>query len=504
MGGTIFIESDDAEFVGVPVGAQHLYLVHRDTDGHEYVIRSGPSSSLWPFGTEMKVEANVPIERSEDARGDESPADRASTLLDFPDLTTDAAWAIMVKYARLIAAADYPYHLLQENSNAFIGAMLAAAGGDPDELLPKGVDADEAVGFSSFGEILDDIAPPPDGTLYGTEFADLLQGIQVGERIVAGGGDDIVRAGRGDDYVVGGAGNDGLNGGGGADTMNGGAGNDTYYVDNIGDVIIEASTGGTSDWVATSISYALSTSAYVERLSTTSSAGTTAINLTGNGIAQTIIGNAGNNRLKGGGGADTMNGGAGNDTYYVDNTGDMIGEASTGGTLDWVATSISYALSSSAYVERLSTTSSAGTTAINLTGNGIAQTVIGNAGNNILSGKGGNDILTGSAGSDTFQFNTALSASSNVDKVTDYNVAADTMRLENAIFTTLTAAGALSSGTFASNSTGLAGDSSDRIVQEKDTGELYYDANGIAAGGGIHFATLTANLSLTNADFLIV
>lgn len=203
MGGQIFIESDDAEFVGVPVGAQHLYLVHRDTDGHEYVIRSGPSSSWWPFGTEMKVEANVPIERSEDARGDESPADRASTLLNFPDLTTDAAWAIMVKYARLIAAADYPYHLSQENSNAFVGAMLAAAGGDPGDLLPKRVDADEAVGISSFDEILDDIAPPPNGTLYGTEVADVLQGIQVGERIVAGEGNDIVRAGRGDDIVLG-------------------------------------------------------------------------------------------------------------------------------------------------------------------------------------------------------------------------------------------------------------------------------------------------------------
>ena len=233
-------------------------------------------------------------------------------------------------------------------------------------------------------------------------------------------------------------------------------------------------------------------------------AGNAAETINGSPNRDDLFGAGGNNTMNGGGGADTMNGGAGNDTYYVDNTGDVIVEASTGGTSDWVATSVSYALSSSAYVEKLSTTSSAGTTAINLTGNGIAQAITGNAGNNIISGKGGNDILTGGAGSDTFQFDTALSATSNVDQVTDYNVAADTMRLENAIFTALTAAGTLASGAFASNSTGLAGDSSDRIIYEKDTGELYYDANGSAAGGGIHFATLTANLSLTNADFFIV
>ena len=309
MGGKIFIEADDAEFVGLPVGARHLYLVHRDTDGHEYVIRSGPSSSWWPFGTEMKVEANVPIERSEDARGDESPADRASTLLDFPDLTTDAAWAIMVKYARLIASADYPYHLLQENSNAFVGAMLAAAGGEPSDLLPKGVDADEAVGFSSFGEILDDIAPPPNGTLYGTEFADLLQGIQVGERIVAGGGDDIVRAGRGDDYVVGGAGNDRLNGQYGFDRLLGGVGNDRLYASSSGDT-------GTPDEGTTVLADQLYGEAGRDKLF-----GSVERDLLYGGDGNdTLRGAGGSDRLAGGSGADLIDGGTGSNRLYG-NTG---------------------------------------------------------------------------------------------------------------------------------------------------------------------------------------
>uniref|UniRef100_UPI000A9DC4E0 M10 family metallopeptidase n=1 Tax=Pseudomonas bananamidigenes TaxID=2843610 RepID=UPI000A9DC4E0 len=44
------------------------------------------------------------------------------------------------------------------------------------------------------------------------------------------------------DTLIGNALNNTLNGGLGADTMIGGAGNDTYYVDNIGDVVIETGT----------------------------------------------------------------------------------------------------------------------------------------------------------------------------------------------------------------------------------------------------------------------
>ena len=51
---------------------------------------------------------------------------------------------------------------------------------------------------------------------------------------------------------------------------------------------------------------------------------------------------------------------------------------------------------------------------------------------------------------------------------------------------------------------GVAQDALDRIIYETDTGKLIYDSNGDAAGGAVHFATLTAGLALTNADFLII
>lgn len=240
MAGQIFIEADEAEFAGLPLGAMHLYLVFRDTDGAEYVIRSGPDSPWLPWFGEMKIEANVPIADSEDARGRETPEDRASTPLDFSGLTDDQAWAVMVKYARSMDAGNVPYELLDENSNAFIGAMLAAAGGDPKTMLPLGVSSGEAVGFTDYPDLLARVPPPADGAVRGTAVADQITGIQVDEVILALAGDDAVWAGRGSDQVCGHSGADRLFGEVGADTLVGGAGKDRQYggADDMSDTFV--------------------------------------------------------------------------------------------------------------------------------------------------------------------------------------------------------------------------------------------------------------------------
>ena len=62
----------------------------------------------------------------------------------------------------------------------------------------------------------------------------------------------------------------------------------------------------------------------VETLRFTTASGTTALDLTGNELAQTITGNAGANRLDGGAGADSLTGLGGDDTYVVDHGGDVV------------------------------------------------------------------------------------------------------------------------------------------------------------------------------------
>jgi Ca2+-binding RTX toxin-like protein len=123
-------------------------------------------------------------------------------------------------------------------------------------------------------------------------------------------------------------------------------------------------------------------------------------------------------------------------------------------------------------------------------------------GNDVIYGGAGNDTLTGGAGNDYFVFNTALNASTNVDRITDFNVANDTIRFDNAVMSAL--GSAMEPREFWKSTTGLAHDANDRVIYETDTGWLNYDSNGSAAGGAVHIAQLAPNLALTSSDFLVI
>jgi len=131
--------------------------------------------------------------------------------------------------------------------------------------------------------------------------------------------------------------------------------------------------------------------------------------------------------------------------------------------------------------------------------------LIGRAGNDVLYGGAGKDVLSGGAGYDYFVFNTRLSASSNVDLITDFNVKYDTIRLENAVMKGVGShLGKLSSAMFWKSTTGLAHDGNDRIIYDTASGWLNYDSNGSAAGGAVHIAALAPKLALTYADFVVI
>jgi Ca2+-binding RTX toxin-like protein len=204
-----------------------------------------------------------------------------------------------------------------------------------------------------------------------------------------------------------------IDGGGSADKMSGGAGNDTYVVDHTGDRIVEAAGNGT-DVIETSVSYVMASNAdQVENLTMT---GTFAGFAIGNALNNKLTGNDGDNRLDGGTGTDTLVGGEGNDTYAVDVAGDVVTELANEGN-DTVESSITYDLTSLAYIENVTLTGTASKATGNasnnvLTGNGSANTLIGAGGNDILMGGLGADSLDGGTGTDTASYANAT------DKVT--------------------------------------------------------------------------------------
>ena len=189
-----------------------------------------------------------------------------------------------------------------------------------------------------------------------------------------------------------------LTGNSAANVLTGGAGDDTYVV-GTGDTTIEAAGGGT-DTVQAGVTWTLATE--VENLTLS---GTTAINGTGNALANLLTGNSAVNTLTGGDGNDTLDGGAGNDslvgglgndTYVVDSVSDVITEAASAGT-DTVQSSVTLTLTST----NLENLTLLGSTAINGTGNINANVLTGNAGNNTLAGLEGADTYNGAGGNDT-------------------------------------------------------------------------------------------------------
>ncbi|ESR27382.1 calcium-binding protein [Lutibaculum baratangense] len=330
--------------------------------------------------------------------------------------------------------------------------------------------------------------------LVGSTFGDILAG---------DGGANALYGMGGDDTLIGGAGADTLNGGGGTDTAN--------YASSGAAVQISLAAGTASGGHATGDVL------------------TSIENLVGSGFGDILIGDGGANALYGMGGSDTLIGGVGADT--------LVG----GGGID----TANYASSSAGVTVALWNNTAAGgdaagdvlTSIENLVGSGFADLLAGDAGANTLFGLGGNDTLNGGAGNDSlyggggsdsliggvgddtlaggvgndtlnggagndvFLFDTALNAATNVDQITGFVVADDTIWLDNAVFAALSV-GALSASSFRIGA--AAADADDHVIYNQATGDLFYDADGSGGAAQIRFATLNTGLAMTAADFMVV
>jgi Ca2+-binding RTX toxin-like protein len=247
-----------------------------------------------------------------------------------------------------------------------------------------------------------------------------------------------------------------------------------------------------------------------------------------------LYGNAGDDSLIGNAGNDTLFGGSGYDTAaYGGASSDYSFSKNADGTFTVVDLTGTFGHDILAEIEAVSFDNGTFTPSSLLpppppppnpfTGDGGPNTITGTSGNNTLRGFGGNDVLEGlggndflhggagndrlygNSGKDAFVFDTNPHKSANKDVIQDFSIRDDTIRLENAIFTKVGKGGAvLSSSMFWANNTGKAHDKSDRIIYDKDSGVLYYDADGSGKGAAVAFASISKNLVMTYKDFYVV
>jgi Ca2+-binding RTX toxin-like protein len=275
-------------------------------------------------------------------------------------------------------------------------------------------------------------------------------------------GDNRLSGEAGLDELRGGLGNDTLDGGTEADNMKGGLGDDLYFVDDVGDEVIEYFNEGI-DTVRASISFTLGD--HVENLRLQ---GSDNIDGTGNGLDNTIGGNSGDNHVSGGEGNDTLSGGGGSDTLSGDDGTDLL---SGGGGNDMLAGGA---------------------------GDDLLQ---GDGGRDRLDGGSGADTLTGGAGADTFVFSVASPGAA--DTITDFSHdEGDRMALSVSAFTALGSAGVLTSRAFVVGTEATT--AAQHLIYSQQTGELWYDADGVGGADNVLLATLLNHETLTARDFLLI
>jgi Ca2+-binding RTX toxin-like protein len=228
--------------------------------------------------------------------------------------------------------------------------------------------------------------------------------------------------------------------------MSGGKGDDTYIVDQVGDTVTELANQGHD--TVTSFAAKFTLGVNVEDLLL----GDTAINGTGNALANQIIGSEQNNTIDGGGGDDALAGRDGLDTLL-------------GGT---------------------------GNDA--LFGDADADTLKGGAGNDLLDGGIGADLLFGEAGRDTFRY--AIESEGELpelggDVINGFQSGVDKIDISQL----LDAFDVDLADVFANQHVLFSKVGADTLLQ--------FDSDGVGGSGPVTLATIT-NATLTQNDFVLI
>ena len=229
-----------------------------------------------------------------------------------------------------------------------------------------------------------------------------------------------------------------------------------------------------------------------------------------------LFGREGDDILVGGNGDDSLLGGAGADLHFggagIDRV--LYGDSATGLTIDLQFVTLSTGIAAGDRffdIEILQGTqqvdSLRGTngdeTILGQDGNDVIvgrdgdDTLRGGNGNDVIRGDGGDDFVSGGQGNDTFLFN---APNEGVDTIQDFVVNQDTIRLDDAGFTSLTAGARLDAANFVNGAAAL--DANDFILY--DDGALFYDADGNGSGAAVQFAIVLNNAPIDHEDILVL
>ncbi|MBD2746262.1 hypothetical protein IC232_06060 [Microvirga sp. BT688] len=142
-----------------------------------------------------------------------------------------------------------------------------------------------------------------------------------------------------------------------------------------------------------------------------------------------------------------------------------------------------------------------------MSGNGKNNILAGLEGDDFLGGGLGNDQMTGGSGRDVFVFDAKPNKSTNVDKILDFKSKDDSIHLDNNVFAKLGSgnpSGPKKFGVDMFVEGTKAKDKEDRIVYDKKTGSLYFDADGTGKTAQVKIATLSNKEKLFHHDFFVI
>ncbi|MEH2460682.1 beta strand repeat-containing protein [Nostoc sp.] len=309
-----------------------------------------------------------------------------------------------------------------------------------------------------------------------------ISGTRFDDNIVGSNGNDTISTGYSYGYYINNSGNDTVDGGTGDDLLSvdysnatGGITTTFNATTNIGSII----TAGTNQ-----VSYK-----NIERL-----------NISGTRFDDNIVGSNGNDTISIGyiyaynvnnSGNDTVDGGTGDDLLSVNYSHATGGITTTFNATTNIGSIITAGMNQVSYknIERL-----------NISGTSFDDNIVGNNGNDTLNGAEGNDILTGGNGNDTFAFRTY---DQGVARVDDFNATNELIQVSSAGFGGGLLIGSLQKSQFTIGASATT--SNQRFIYDSTTGGLYFDSDGSAAAfTQVKFAQLSAGLSLTNNNFVVV